>query len=144
MAADQGFSRRTGSERDLQPVVITGIDAPNRIAIGVTRIRTTVRINCAYATGDTITVPAVGEQWYVERFAQEWRLYGRIPFNDPTLSIEPVPGQVSVGSASGPLELNGTEIRANGVLKIGNAYYRDDGTALQRSTDQVTWVNVGG
>jgi hypothetical protein len=125
-------------------VAIVGVDPASRTAVGATRIRTTVQINCAYATGDTITVPAVGEQWYVERFAQEWRLYGRIPFNDPTLAIEPEAGQVSVGSASGPLELNGTEIRANSVLRLGNAYYRDNGITLQRSVDQVTWVDVGG
>lgn len=142
MAADPGFSRRTSSERDLQPVGIVAVDPASRTAYGLARDRHTIKINCAYATGDTITVPAVGEQWYVERFAMEWRLYGRIPFNDATLNIEPVEGQVSVGGASGPLELNGTEIRANGNLRLGSYYYRDDGTTLQRSADGQTWEPI--
>lgn len=143
MAADMGFSRRTSSERDLQPVAIIAVDPLTRTATGVTRTRHTLRINCAYATGDTITIPAAGEQWYCERFEMEWRLYGRIPFNDPTLNIKPEEGQVSVGSASGPLELNGTEVRANGaVFRLNGVYYRDSGTALERSTDQQTWTPI--
>lgn len=147
MAYDTGFSRRSSSERDLQPVAIISVDPVARLAVGATRTRHTVRINCAYATGDTITTPAVGEQWYCERFDNEWRLYGRIPFNDPTLNIEPEAGQVSVGSGVGPLELNGTEVRSNAkVLRINGVYYRDSGQALERSIDQVTWeaITAGG
>lgn len=147
MAYDSGYSRRSASERELQPVAIVSVDPVARLAVGATRTRHTVRINCAYATGDTITTPAVGEQWYCERFDMEWRLYGRIPFNDPTLNIEPEAGQVSVGSGSGPLELNGTEIRSNGkVFRLNGVYYRDSGQALERSTDQVTWeaITAGG
>jgi hypothetical protein len=142
---DSTFTRRTGgSDRNLQPVAITAVDPTTRTATGITRTRYSVEINCAYATGDTITVPAVGEQWYVERFDMEWRLYGRIPFNDATLNIEPEEGQVSVGSASGPLELNGTEVRANGrVLRLNGVYYRDNGTTLQRSlTGQDDWEPI--
>lgn len=143
MAYDTGFSRRSSSERDLQPVSIISVDPITRTAIGVTRTRHSLRINCAYATGDTITTPATGEQWYCERFDMEWRLYGRIPFNDATLNIRPEEGQVSVGSDRGPLELNGPEVRVNGkVFRLNGVYYRDDGTALQRSTDQVSWSSI--
>lgn len=90
--AELSFSRRTGSERDIQPVAIVAVDASTRMATGVTRTRHSIQINCAYATGDTITIPASGEQWYVERFDMEWRLYGRIPFNDATLNIAPEEG----------------------------------------------------
>jgi hypothetical protein len=143
MAYDEGFSRHSTSERQLQPIAITSVDPESRIAVGTTRNRTTVQVNCAYATGDTITVPAVGEQWYCERFNGEWRLYGRIPFNDATLNIEPVEGQVSVGSASGPLELNGTEVRSNApVLRLNGVYFRDSGSRLERSTDKVNWEPI--
>jgi hypothetical protein len=143
MSGDIGFSRRSSSERDIQPVAIISVDPTTRTAIAVTRNRTNLTINCAYATGDTITVPAAGEQWYCERFDGEWRLYNRIPFNDPTLHIKPEEGQVSVGSARGPLELNGTEVRSNApVLRLNGAYYRDYGGSLQRSTDQVTWQSI--
>jgi hypothetical protein len=130
-------------QRELERVAITAVDPESRTATGVTRIRTVLSINCAYATGDTITTPAVGEQWYIERLDMEWRLYGRIPFNDSTLNIEPEEGQVSVGSASGPLELNGTEIRANGArFRLNGAYYRDDGDTLLRSTDGDVWEPI--
>lgn len=143
MAYDTGFSRRSSSERELQPVAIVSVDPVTRTAIGVTRTRHSININCSYATGDTITTPAAGEQWYCERFDMEWRLYGRIPFNDETLNIKPEEGQVSVGSARGPLELNGPEVRVNGkVFRLNGVYYRDDGTALQRSTDQVNWSSI--
>ena len=143
MAYDTGFSRRSGSEREIQPVSIISVDPISRTAVAVTRTRHSITINCAYATGDTITVPAAGEQWYCERFDNEWRLYNRIPFNDATLNIKPEEGQVSVGSSRGPLELNGTEVRLNGrVTRINDVYYRDDGNALQRSTDQVNWTAI--
>lgn len=136
-------ARRKNSERDLQPVAITTVDPASRTATGMSRSRTTIHINCAYATGDTITVPAVGEQWYVERFDMEWRLYGRIPFNDATLHIEPEEGQVSVGSASGPLELNGTEVRANApVFRLNDVYFRDSGESLERSIDNINWEQI--
>ena len=143
MAYDTGFSRRSASEREIQPVAIISVDAVSRTAIGATRTHHSIHINCAYATGDTITVPATGEKWYVERFDGEWRLYGRIPFNDATLNITPEEGQVSVGSAWGPLELNGPEVRFNSkVFRLNGVYYRDSGTSLERSTDQVTWTAV--
>lgn len=143
MAYDTGFTRRNNTERDLQPVAIVSVDPTTRTAVAVTRTRHTLHINTSYATGDTITTPAAGEQWYVERFDQEWRLYGRIPFNDSTLNIKAEEGQVSVGSARGPLELNGTEVRLNGkVFRLGGVYYRDNGTTLERSADQETWSPI--
>ncbi len=138
-----GYSRRSNSYRDLQPVSIISVDPISRTAVAVTRTRHNLTVNTAYATGETITTPAAGDQWYVERFDNEWRLYGRIPFNDATLNIKPEEGQVLVGSATGPLELNGGEVRVNSkVFRLNGVYYRDDGTALQRSTDQVNWTAI--
>lgn len=114
-----GYSRADASGAgNREPASIVGIDPQTRTANAYTRSRYTVRVNCSYAVGDTIVTPAVGEQWYIERFDMEWRLSGRIPFNDPTLNIEPVPGQVSAGSANGPYELNGTVINARGPLVL--------------------------
>jgi len=70
-------------------------------------------------------VPAVGEQWYIERFDAVWRLYGRIPHNDPTLTTEAVEGQVSVGSGRGPVELHGDSVNVHGVL-VHKAYATAD------------------
>lgn len=139
------FTRRSNSAREMERVAIVAVDPASRTATGITRIRTSIQINCAFATGDTITTPAVGEQWYVERLDYEWRLYGRIPFNDATLNIEPEEGQVSVGAATGPLELNGTEVRANGrVFRLNGVYYRDSGETLERSEDGEIWEPIRG
>jgi hypothetical protein len=111
-------SFRSDTAVDRQPVAIVSVDPLARTATALTRIKTTINVNCAYSTGDSTITPAVGEQWYVERFEREWRLYGRIPFNDATLNIEPKEGQVSVGSASGPLELSGTSVNAHGPIAL--------------------------
>jgi hypothetical protein len=115
----EGFSRQAvNNNTSREPGAVIGVDVQTRTAIVLLRSKYTVNVNCAYAVGDTIITPAIGEQWYVERFDMEWRLAGRIPHNDPTLNIEPVEGQVSVGSASGPLELNGTAINVRTPLVL--------------------------
>lgn len=140
----EGFSRQaTTSNTSRTPAAVVSLDVQTRTAVMLTRSKYTVNVNCAYAVGDTIVTPAIGEQWYIERFDMEWRLAGRIPFNDDTLNIEPEPGQVSVGAATGPLELNGTEVRANGTLRLDGVLLRDTGTRLERSTDGgTTWIPV--
>lgn len=116
-----GYSRAdTSGAGNREPGAVVGVDAQTRTATVYTRSKYTVNVNCAYAVGDTIITPAVGEQWYIERFDMEWRLAGRIPYNDATLNIEPVPGQVSAGSANGPYELNGTVINARAPLVLAS------------------------
>ncbi|AON96897.1 minor tail protein [Mycobacterium phage Tonenili] len=138
----EGYVRNAGATQR-EPAVVHALDLPTRTATVLLRSGYTVRVNCAYAVGDAIITPAIGEQWYVERFDMEWRLAGRIPFNDPTQNIEPEAGQVSLGSASGPLELNGVEIRVNGMFRLGMTFFRPDATGkLQYSQDGVTWVPV--
>lgn len=113
----------SSTERDVQPVAIVSVDPTARQAMALTRIKTEIMIDCRFATGESIVTPAVGEQWYVERYENVWRLYGRIPFNDPTLLIEPAEGQVLLGSAKGPTELSGTVINAHApvTLKVAHA-----------------------
>lgn len=143
-----GYSRaETSGAGGREPSNIVSVDVVNRTATALLRSRYTVNVNTSYAVGDSIITPAVGEQWYVERFDMEWRLAGRIPFNDPTLNIEPEEGQVSVGSASGPLELNGTQVRANGPFRLGLTLFSTNASTgkLQYSLDEGgTWVPVGG
>lgn len=133
----EGFSRQAvNNNTSREPGSVIGIDLQTRTATVLLRSKYTVNVNCAYAVGDSIITPAAGEQWYVERFDMEWRLSGRIPFNDATLNIEPVPGQVSVGSANGPLELNGQQININAPLNTQSVATtaRPDPTVLPAGT----------
>lgn len=114
-----GYSRADASSAGArEPAAIIGIDPQTRTATAVLRSRYTVRVNCSYAVGDSIITPALGEQWYIERFDMEWRLAGRIPFNDATLNIEAKPGQVSVGATTGPLELNGSKVNLRSSITL--------------------------
>lgn len=142
--AMEGYSRRNNSERDIQPVAITSVNTQTRKAMVLTRVKTDIEVDCSYSTGETLVTPAVGEQWYIERFDNVWRLYGKIPFNDPTLLIEPEEGQVSVGSGTGPLELNGSEIRVNNTLRLGTTHFsiNDDGKLQYSINGGTTWIPV--
>lgn len=139
-----GFRRRTNSERDIQPVAITSVNLDTRKAMTVTRIQTNIEVDCAFSTGDTTITPAVGEQWYIERFDSVWRLYGRIPFNDPTLLTEPVEGQVSVGSGRGPVVIHGQQggVQVMGDLVLGEDHYRSTDGQLEKQADDGSWVPV--
>lgn len=138
-----GYSRAEASGAgSREPAAIVAVDLQTRIAQAMLRSKYTVNVNCSYAVGDAIITPAIGEQWYVERFDMEWRLSARIPFNDPTLNIEPEIGQVSVGSASGPLELNGTTVRVYTDLQLNDTHYRDVGGELQKQEDDGSWIPV--
>lgn len=101
-----GYTTHPPGDVDTQPVAIYQVDTVKRVALALTRVKTQISVNCAYGVGESTVTPAVGEQWYVNRVDGVWRLDHRIPFNDPTLAIQAVQGQVSVGGASGPLELN--------------------------------------
>lgn len=133
-----GYSRAEASGAgNREPAAIIGLDLQTRTAQAMLRSRYTVNVNCSYAVGESIITPAIGEQWYVERFDMEWRLAGRIPHNDATLNIEPVAGQVSVGSATGPLELNsGSTINVNAPLNTKSVATtaRPDPTSLPAGT----------
>jgi hypothetical protein len=115
---DSGYSRRDNTQRDIQPAAVMSVDTVKRTASMATRQRTLIDVDISFAVGESIVTPATGEQWYIERFDAVWRLYGRIPFNDPTLLIEAVEGQVSVGSATGPTELNGTAINFRAPVNL--------------------------
>ena len=139
-----GFGSRTNNERDIQPVAIQSVNLDTRQAVVLTRIKTTIQVDCSFSTGDTTVVPAVGEQWYVERFDGIWRLYGRIPFNDPTLTTEAREGQVGVGSGRGPVVLHGQTggVQVVGDLVLGDDHYRSQGGQFQKQLGDGSWVPV--
>ena len=144
MSAPMGYGSRTNNQRDIQPVAIQSVNLDTRVAVVITRIKTTIQVDCSFSTGDTTVVPAVGEQWYVERFDGVWRLYGRIPFNDPTLTFEAREGQVGVGSGRGPVVLHGQTggVQVVGDLVLGDDHYRSQGGQFQKQLGDGSWVPV--
>ena len=144
MSAPLGYGSRTNNQRDIQPVAIQSVNLDTRVAVVITRIKTTIQVDCSFSTGDTTVVPAVGEQWYVERFDGVWRLYGRIPFNDPTLTLEAKEGQVGVGSGRGPVVLHGQTggVQVVGDLVLGDDHYRSQSGQFQRQLPDGSWVPV--
>ncbi|QZE10475.1 hypothetical protein SEA_SCOOBYDOOBYDOO_129 [Mycobacterium phage ScoobyDoobyDoo] len=151
------YTRRSATDVDRQVVAVISVDPQTRVANCMTRVGTQIEVQCQYGVGEAFVIPAVGEQWYIERFDAIWRLYGRVPFNDETLLIEPEEGQVSIGTDKGPLELNGTEVRSRGPMIIadgkvlvfegGHAYRDNDGSLEHRpadSTDDEDWEPVFG
>lgn len=113
------YTRHTTTDSERQPVSIQSVDTVNRTCTVYTRTQYLIQnVDIAYSIGETTVVPAIGEQWYIERFDKVWRLYGRIPFNDPTLLTEAVEGQVSVGGGRGPVELHGTSVNAHGPVVL--------------------------
>jgi len=113
-----GYTRRSPADKDIQTVAITSVDLYGKIAGGLTRQRTTITIDFSYPVGGLHITPALGEQWYVERYQGAWRLKDRIPFNDETTNIDITEGTVKVGSMRGPVELVGTGINLHGPLQV--------------------------
>lgn len=136
------YTRHASNEVDRQPVAIQSVNTETREAMAITRVGTMIKIDCRYAVGESFIIPAVGEQWYIERYDAVWRLSTRIPFNDETLLIEAEEGQVSIGSQRGPLELNGDRINVNADLVMSGTHYRSSAGELQKRDDDGSWVPV--
>jgi len=113
-----GYKRNSDSSVEVETVGISSVDVENQKASGLTRLRTELSIDCQYPVGGLHIMPAIGEQWYVERLQGVWRLKNKIPFNDPTLTIERTQGQVKIGSGTGPVEVSGTQINLHGFLQL--------------------------
>ena len=141
-----------------QIVAIESVDPVSHSAVGLTRQRTRLPIDTRYHVGGLHITPAAGEQWCVARMGRYWVLDRKLPHNTAVLNTvadNPVEGQVQIGSSggvSGPLQLHGSAIVANGplVLSSGNSPLpqADDvapGTLMYDGTEPVysngsTWV----
>ena len=130
----EGYTRRSTTAVDTQPVNIVAVDLPTRTAQASTRVGTTIAVDCSYAVGGHLVTPSVGDQWYVTRVDMVWRLTQKIPFNDDNLLIEPQEGQVVVGG-SGPIELNGSQVNIHSGMRINGTLYRDANGVLESSPD---------
>ena len=132
-------------------IAIVSVDPLTKMAKGLTRERAILNIDCNFPVGGIYTLPAEGEQWYVDRLDNSfWKLHTRIPFNDNNTLIEPVPGQTIIGS-TGPVVLNGSNVdiqgdtNINGALGVGSVTLKEIDGSLKQSTDGgATWEEIAG
>lgn len=140
-----GFAPYSNVQLSQEPVAIISVDTSKKMAQGLTRVRAVINIDCTYPIGGLYVLPAVGDQWYVERLNdQHWKLVTRIPFNDNNTLIEPVPGQMIVGG-TGPVVLNGSHVDVpTGTINLGDAILRGEDSTFDYSVDGgETWHTVG-
>lgn len=65
--------------------------------------------------GGHVTIPAVGEQWMVEKVAGEWVLYAKTDWNDARIAAIPnQEGLDVVGTMNGPTHLTGSTVTISG------------------------------
>lgn len=113
-----GYAPNSTVQLSQEPVAIIAVDTGTRMAQGLTRVRVVVNIDCTYPLGGVYVLPAVGDQWYIERLNdRHWKLVTRIPFNDDNTLIEAVPGQMVIGG-TGPVVLNGSSLDVRGDTHI--------------------------
>lgn len=115
-----GFSRQpVGLGNGIQMVAITSVDAVAGRAYGLTRQGANIQIDTKLHVGAVQATPAVGEQWMVQLTSgvQCWTLLHKMPTNSPASTIPQTAGQTQLGS-SGPLQLHGSAIQANGPMQL--------------------------
>lgn len=138
----QGFTTQTPGEVNIHAVSITSVDVAAHKACGYTRQGTEIWISTRYYVGSVMSVPAVGEQWYISRHRGEWRLHSRIPFQAADATISPTQGQTFIGS-SGPTEISGSVVNIHAeTMTLNGVSYRDNGGALQRQDAQGNWTTI--
>ena len=108
---------RSNEDRDIQVVAVTAVNIPERKAECMTRIRSMIYVDISYPVGGIYITPSVGDQWYVERIDTIWRLFGRIPFNDNNIQVDPVEGQQVFGG-TGPVVMNGSTLDIRSPLQM--------------------------
>lgn len=112
-----GIGARRNEDRDIQVVAVTAVNIPERKAECMTRIRSMIYVDTSYPVGGVYITPSVGDQWYVERIDTIWRLFGRIPFNDNNIQVDPVEGQQVFGG-TGPVVMNGSTLDIRSPLQM--------------------------
>ena len=137
-----GYTTQSPNDVNIHAVAITSVDVSSYKACGRTRQGTEVWINTRYYVGSVMSVPAVGEQWYVSRHRGEWRLHARIPYQTAGELISPTQGQTQIG-AGGPTEINGSVVNINAeTMTLNGVAYRDNGGTLQRQEANGTWTSI--
>lgn len=138
----EGYTSKSPKDVDIHAVSITSVDVAGHQACGYTRQGTEIWISTRYYVGSVMSIPAVGEQWYVSYHRGEWRLVSRIPYGQADSLISPTQGQTQIGSI-GPTELNGSVVNINAeTMTLNGVHYRDDGSGLQRQNADGSWSTI--
>lgn len=103
------------TDTNTQIVAITMCDPVSGTATGLTRWKQSVIINLKYMPAGMLIYPAVGEQWYAQRYMGEWRLTSRVPFQDAKTLAPSQPGDMHIGS-TGTTTLHGSGISTSAPI----------------------------
>jgi hypothetical protein len=127
MTAPSGFSTQHVST---QRVSIQAVDPVAGKATALTRYSTQVTIDTDYHVGAVHVTPAIGEQWFVRRYAGSWVLDHKVTFNTTVKAnviANPTSGTYQIGSSgpdTGPTNLLGSQVNVMaplGVLAVTTA-----------------------
>ena len=123
-----GYNRGTPPQIARQAAAILNVDAASNTATGMVRGEKPVIIDLSYHVGAIQLTPSRGEQWYIVQApwptpkpGVTWILDSKIPFNTPEITLPATEGQQQIGTGAGPIQLHGTQINANGPLRLANA-----------------------
>lgn len=117
-----GFARTLPNQNITQPVSILELDAASNQATALTSRQSHITVDLSYHVGVVQVTPSPGEQWYVKMVhapnGSVWVLDSKIPFNTPEITTPATEGQQQVGTGAGPIQLHGTQVNANGPLRL--------------------------
>jgi hypothetical protein len=123
-----GYNRGTPRQIARQAAAILNVDAASNTATGLVRGEKPVVIDLSYHVGAIQLTPSRGEQWYIVQApwptpkpGVTWILDSKIPFNTPEITLPATEGQQQIGTGAGPIQLHGSQINANGPLRLANA-----------------------
>ena len=132
-------------------------DAPQAMVVNITAIELTtlaftgynpatgsVPIAATLMPGAVFVIPAVGEQWLVEKVSGRWFLKAKTPFQDQRQMLEPREGMTAVGG-TGPTHVVGSEVHLPVSVFLGDWELRIEPSsgALQVNVDG-NWTTVTG
>ena len=100
-------------------VAIKSVNLEGQTAVGFAPSVGDVNISFKLMPGGIYSVPAIGEQWIVQRTGRSsWQLVTMMPYQDERLNMEPSEGMTAIGR-SGPTVIQGSSLRVPGELYVG-------------------------
>lgn len=113
----------TQTRNDPVAVAIKSVNLEAQTAVGYAPSGGDINISFGLMPGGIYNVPAIGEQWIVQRTGRStWQLMTLMPYQDERLNLEPEEGMTAIGR-SGRTVVKGSSLEVPGDLYIGGVKY---------------------